>query len=137
MLGLLGENGAGKTTSINIMCGLLQPTSGTVLIGGYDITIDKSKARQMIGVCPQADILFDNMTVEEHLLFYGRLRGIPFMQEKEHCKRIIEQVGLEESKRRVSKALSGGMKRRLSIAIALVGDPLVVFLEYVTALYLH
>lgn len=133
MFGLLGQNGAGKTTSISIISGSLKPTAGTVFIGGYDITKSTSRARQLIGVCPQFDVLFDRLTVEEHLLFFARLKGVSIFEEAKHVKAIIEEVGLEEARRRYATALSGGMKRRLSIAIALIGDPPVVILDEPTS----
>eukprot|EP00878_Enallax_costatus_P039465 GHUV01045210.1.p1 GENE.GHUV01045210.1~~GHUV01045210.1.p1 ORF type:complete len:134 (-),score=17.08 GHUV01045210.1:35-436(-) len=74
--GLLGPNGAGKSTSINMMVGLLEPTAGTALIGGYDITKHMDAIYSLMGVCPQHDLLWETLTGREHLLFYGRLKGL-------------------------------------------------------------
>lgn len=82
-----------------------------------------------IGVCPQHDILWDDLTIEEHLLFFARLRGIPISQEKQVVKKAIEDVSLTPFTNRLSKGLSGGEKRRLSIAISLIGDVPLVFLD--------
>lgn len=127
--GLLGPNGAGKTTLISILSGMVRPTSGSATVGGFDIGEDLAGVQGLIGVCPQFDILWDDLTVVEHLLFYSRLKGLPKYKEAEHVEAIIKQAGLEGERRRLSKDLSGGQKRRLSIAIALTGKPLVVFLD--------
>lgn len=82
-----------------------------------------------ISICPQHDILWDDLTVEEHLLFYARLKGVPADVERENVLKAMDGVSLRQFSGRLSKGLSGGEKRRLSIAIALVGDPKVVFLD--------
>ncbi|CAG8709936.1 14386_t:CDS:2, partial [Cetraspora pellucida] len=129
IFGLLGPNGAGKTTLISILTGLYPPTSGSTLINNYDIYTNMREVYMSIGVCPQHDILWDDLTVGEHLLFYARLKGIPVNQEHVAILQALQQVRLEEFKNRLSKGLSGGEKRRLSIAIALIGNPAVVFLD--------
>ena len=72
---LLGHNGAGKTTTMSILVGLIPPSSGSAIINGYDIATELSGARQSLGLCPQFDILFDQLTVEEHIYFFSRLKG--------------------------------------------------------------
>ncbi|CAG8563001.1 1690_t:CDS:2 [Ambispora leptoticha] len=129
IFGLLGPNGAGKTTLISILTGLYPPTSGSASLNNYDIREDMDKVYMSMGVCPQHDILWDDLTVEEHLLFYARLKGIPAKDEPEVVKTALQQVRLEPFAGRLSKGLSGGEKRRLSIAIALIGNPAVVFLD--------
>ena len=131
VFGLLGPNGAGKSTLIHMVTGLYPPTSGTVYVAGYDITTQLDQVYLNIGVCPQHDILWDDLTCEEHLLFYARLRGVPASQELETCRRALEEVKLTKYTNKVSKGLSGGEKRRLSIAISLLGDdvPLVLLDE--------
>jgi len=127
--GLLGENGAGKTTSISIVTGLITPTSGTATVVGHDIRTDISQVHMNIGVCPQFSVLWDDLTVHEHLLFYARLKGIPANIEQVHVAHSIQQYGLDIQKHRKAKELSGGMQRRLSVAIALVGHSQIVFLD--------
>ncbi|KAL7979133.1 hypothetical protein Chor_015157 [Crotalus horridus] len=113
---LLGHNGAGKTTTLSMLTGLYPPTSGQAYINGYEISQDMVLIRKSLGLCPQHDVLFDHMTVEEHLYFYS---GVNFGREITH---ILHILNLQEKRRTLSKALSGGMKRKLSIAIALIGD---------------
>ena len=98
-------------------------------MAGWDINTQMPEVYKNIGVCPQHDILWDDLTVEEHLYFYARLKGANALEEKDTVERAIAGVGLTNFKTRLSKGLSGGEKRRLSIAIALVRDPKVVFLD--------
>jgi ABC-type multidrug transport system ATPase subunit len=128
VFGLLGPNGAGKTTLISILTGLYDATAGEANISGFDIHKERDQVYRVIGVCPQHDILWDDLTVEEHLLFYARLKGVKFRNEAKETKRLMDAVSLYPFRNRLSKGLSGGEKRRLAIAIALCGDPVVVFL---------
>ncbi|KAJ3122218.1 hypothetical protein HK098_003018 [Nowakowskiella sp. JEL0407] len=127
--GLLGPNGAGKTTLINILTGLFEPTAGQAKIGGFDIVSERDDVYRVIGVCPQHDILWDDLSVGEHLLFYSRLKGIDRKDEKRVVDEALTTVALLDYYGRLSKNLSGGERRRLCIAIALVGNPSVVFLD--------
>ncbi|CAG8754990.1 25011_t:CDS:2 [Gigaspora margarita] len=129
IFGLLGPNGAGKTTLISILTGLYPQTSGFATIENFDILTHMQDVYMSIGVCPQHDILWDDLTVGEHLLFYARLKGIPAEQEHAITLQALQQVRLEAFRNRLSKGLSGGEKRRLSIAISLIGNPAVVFLD--------
>ncbi|OUM61278.1 hypothetical protein PIROE2DRAFT_20970 [Piromyces sp. E2] len=129
VFGLLGPNGAGKTTLINSLIGVYTPTSGYARLAGFNIETDMDQVYKRIGICPQHDILWNDLTVEEHLLFYARLKGISKNEEKDSVLQSLESVGLEEKKSTKVKGLSGGEKRRLSIAIALVGDPKLIFLD--------
>lgn len=129
IFGLLGPNGAGKTTLISILTGLYSPTSGKALISGFDVRTQMDDVYRRIGICPQHDILWDDLTVEEHLLFYARIKGIDSDMEDEVVKKSMEKVDLWKFRNVLSKNLSGGSKRRLSIAMSLVGDPKVVFLD--------
>ncbi|KFP09539.1 ATP-binding cassette sub-family A member 3, partial [Egretta garzetta] len=122
---LLGHNGAGKTTTLSMLTGLHSPTSGQAYINGYEISQDmvlSGRARRSLGLCPQHDVLFDNMTVEEHLHFYAGLKGYPPSKCPEEISHILRILNLEDKRRSLTKALSGGMKRKLSIGIALIGD---------------
>ncbi|KAH9268391.1 hypothetical protein BASA83_009390 [Batrachochytrium salamandrivorans] len=129
VFGLLGPNGAGKTSLISILTGVYEPTQGEATLGGYDIVAESNAAFRSIGVCPQFDILWPDLTVEEHLFFYARLKGVAQEFEREAVAAAMELVKLETMGTRCSTHLSGGEKRRLSIAIALVADPRVVFLD--------
>ena len=129
ILALLGPNGAGKTTLVNCVLGLYRLTSGTAKVKGYDITTRQDQVYHHVGVCPQHEILWPDLTCEEHLLFYARLKGVEHRDEKEVVTQCLEEVELMRERRKLSKELSGGQKRRLSIAIALVARPAVVFLD--------
>lgn len=129
VFGLLGPNGAGKTSLISILTGVYNPTSGQAILGGYDSAIQSAEAFQSIGVCPQFDTLWDDLNISEHLFFYARLKGVPVKLEREAVQAALDLVDLFEHKNQLIKHLSGGQKRRVSIAIALVADPKVVFLD--------
>uniref|UniRef100_A0A8C2YFC7 ATP binding cassette subfamily A member 3 n=1 Tax=Coturnix japonica TaxID=93934 RepID=A0A8C2YFC7_COTJA len=130
---LLGHNGAGKTTTLSMLTGLYSPTSGQAYINGYEISQDMVLIRRSLGLCPQHDVLFDNMTVEEHLHFYAGLKGYPASKCPEEINHILRILNLEDKRRSLTKALSGGMKRKLSIGIALIGDSKVVMLDEPTS----
>lgn len=119
----------GKTTLINILTGLYESTHGTARIAGFDIHTENQSVYQNIGICPQFDILWDDLTPLDHLYFYARLKGVERSQENSAVNGIIQQLKMSEYKNRLAKHLSGGEKRRLSIAISLIGFPTVVFLD--------
>ncbi len=129
VLGLLGENGAGKTTTIAMLTGLYAPSSGDAFVNGSSIVSDIDTVHASIGVCPQFSILWEELTVREHLLFFARLKGVGFLDEKHHVDESLRDYGLLSVATRKAGALSGGMKRRLCVAIALVGGSRVVFLD--------
>ncbi|KAL0490100.1 abcA7 [Acrasis kona] len=124
--GLLGPNGAGKTTLLSILYGLFPPSSGTAQVAGYPLS-DIHDIHRHIGVSMQFDVLWDSLTVKEHLTFYARLKGVKNV--KSHVNELLDGVGLVHKKNVMSKSLSGGMRRRLSLGVALVGSPSVVFLD--------
>uniref|UniRef100_A0A7M4E1M5 ATP binding cassette subfamily A member 3 n=1 Tax=Crocodylus porosus TaxID=8502 RepID=A0A7M4E1M5_CROPO len=130
---LLGHNGAGKTTTLSMLTGLYPPTDGQAYISGYEISRDMVLIRKSLGLCPQHDVLFDNMTVAEHLHFYSGLKGYPPAKCPEEMDRILRILNLEDKRFCLAKALSGGMKRKLSIGIALTGDSKVVMLDEPTS----
>lgn len=127
---LLGHNGAGKTTTINMLTGLLKPTSGDANVMGASIVNQMSIVRQNIGICLQHDCLFDLLNVQEHIEFFGMLKG---SYSKENVEKTMRDVALFEKRFTPSKNLSGGMKRKLSVAIAFCGDSKVVFLDEPTS----
>uniref|UniRef100_A0A8C7ZX29 ABC transporter domain-containing protein n=1 Tax=Oryzias sinensis TaxID=183150 RepID=A0A8C7ZX29_9TELE len=129
----LGHNGAGKTTTMSILTGLFPPTSGTALINGHDIRTDMDSIRKYLGMCPQHNVLFDELTVEEHIYFYGRLKGLNPSELQTEMDQMIKDVGLLHKRKDLVKNLSGGMQRKLSVAIAFVGGSKIVILDEPTA----
>ncbi|KAF4526763.1 hypothetical protein B566_EDAN015792 [Ephemera danica] len=132
---ILGHNGAGKTSLFNILTGLTAPTSGTALIFGLDIRNpnDMASIRRMTGVCPQHDILFDLLTPREHLVFFAAVRGIPAAEVEFEVLKTLRDVDLLEKADTRAKNLSGGQKRKLSVGIAVIGDPRIIILDEPTA----
>ncbi|KAF8697368.1 hypothetical protein HU200_035961 [Digitaria exilis] len=129
--GMLGPNGAGKTSFINMMIGLLKPTYGTAYIHGMDLRTDMNEIYANIGVCPQHDLLWETLTGTEHLMFYGRMKNLTGAALTQAVEQSLKSVNLFHSgfgDKSVSK-YSGGMKRRLSVAIALIGNPKVVYMD--------
>ena len=127
----LGHNGAGKTTTMQILTGLLSPSGGEAYVYGTSVTRDMPKIRSRIGVCPQDNVLFDILTVKEHVLLFGGLRG--FEENEINVLEIVAEVGLQDKLDTDVKSLSGGQKRKLQVALSFVGDPAVVFLDEPTA----
>jgi ABC-2 type transport system ATP-binding protein len=129
VFGLLGPNGSGKTTTINCMTGLLKPTSGTVRVGGFDVRSQGREARQIMGVSPQETAVYSYLSGKENIELFGRLYSVPKSVLRSRVDYVLEKVGLmDDAGRRVGK-YSGGMKRRVSIAMALVTDPRIVLLD--------
>ncbi|GAM21696.1 hypothetical protein SAMD00019534_048710 [Acytostelium subglobosum LB1] len=127
--GLLGPNGAGKTTTISLLTGLYRPSSGFARVGGFDIATQMDYIHRIVGVCPQFDTLWEDLSCVETLLFYARLKGVPIKDELEHVHDTLRDVALYEFKDRLVKELSGGMKRRLSVAVSITGNSKIVFLD--------
>jgi ATP-binding cassette subfamily A (ABC1) protein 3 len=130
---LLGRNGAGKTTTMSILVGLFPPTSGTATINGYDIVSDLSLARNSLGLCPQFDILFDTLTIDEHLYFYAHLKGTDPAQIKSEQDKFVADLELGPKRNALAGTLSGGQKRALSVGIAFIGGSRVVILDEPTS----
>jgi ABC-type multidrug transport system ATPase subunit len=129
ILALLGPNGAGKSTLVNCALGLYKLSSGTMQINGFDITRNHDQVYRHIGVCPQHEILWPDLTPKEHLLFYCRLKGVEPSKEGDVVTQHLQDVDLLSEQNKLSKELSGGQKRRLGIAIAFVAKPAVTFLD--------
>lgn len=123
----LGHNGAGKSTTMHLLTGLYYPTSGTAWINDMDINKSMHSIRKQLGFVPQYNVLFDKMTVDEHLWFYGRLKG--GSMTRADAKKMLEDTGLTKKKNELAKNLSGGMKRKLSVAIAFAGGSKIVILD--------
>jgi ABC-type multidrug transport system ATPase subunit len=130
LFALLGPNGAGKTTTINLLTGLLPISSGDATVCGHSLVAGELPAiRRLMGVCPQFDILWGELTAEEHLRLFAALKGLPRELWATTTSELLERTKLTAAARRRSSGYSGGMKRRLSVAIALIGDPEVVYLD--------
>ncbi|CAM6105629.1 unnamed protein product [Calypogeia fissa] len=129
--GMLGPNGAGKTSTINMMIGFLTPTSGTAYIHGLDIRTDMDNIYTSMGVCPQHDLIWENLTGREHLLFYGRLKNLKGAALENAVTDSLKSVNLFNGGvwNKTAGQYSGGMKRRLSVAISLIGNPQVVYMD--------
>lgn len=130
---LLGHNGAGKTTTMSMITGMIPSTSGTAYVNGYDINKDITKVRNSLGLCPQYNIIFKELTVQEHLYFFGKLKGLSGNEIQAEINRYIELLDLVPKTNTQAAKLSGGMKRRLCIGIALCGKSKVVLLDEPTA----
>ena len=130
---LLGHNGAGKTTLVNMLTGMFTPTDGTASVNGYDIRTDIFGVRKSLGLCPQFNILFPNLTIEEHLRFFAGMKGTPSNKIQEEVDSTLKILRFEEYRNNLPDELSGGWKRRLSVAIAVIGDSEVVILDEPTS----
>lgn len=128
IFGLLGPNGAGKTTTIHMLCGLLRPDAGAITIAGQSDPT-RSDVRARIGIAPQSLSLYDQLTAEENLRFFGRLYGLGGAALQQRIERALEFVELADRRRSRVRTFSGGMKRRLNLACALVHDPRVILLD--------
>ena len=129
IFGLLGPNGAGKSTTINILSGLLVPTSGSATVMGFDVQREPGKVKERIGVCPQEPAFFSYLTGRENVELMGNLQDMPKAELRERTDWLLDRVGLGESSGRRAGKYSGGMVRRTSLAMALVHDPEVAFLD--------
>lgn len=127
--GFLGANGAGKSTTMNILTGCLSATDGKVSIGGYDIFEEPEKAKKLIGYLPEQPPLYMNETPEEYLKFVGEAKGIKGEELKLQVAEVLEKTGLTQMKDRLIQALSKGYKQRVGIAQALIGNPRVIILD--------
>ncbi len=127
--GFLGPNGAGKSTTVLMLTTLLPPTSGTAIVGGFDIVRESPKVRATIGAALQEAALDAILTGREHLNLQATLQGIPSAQRRERTQALLERVGLEEAADRRGGGYSGGMKRRLDLAMALVHEPRILYLD--------
>jgi len=124
IFGFLGPNGAGKTTSIRIMCGLLKPSSGTVHIQGKKIDDGRShEVRSRVGICPQENILWSKLTCFEQLVFSARMYNVSGKAAKTRALELLERMGLESKQNKLAATLSGGMKRRMNVILAMMHDP--------------
>ena len=123
------HNGAGKTTTMHLLTGLYSPTRGTAKINGFDLNTDIEEIRKSLGFVPQYNVLFEDMNVINHLWFYARLKGLSIQDTKIEMEKLIVDTGLQKKRFEIAKTLSGGMQRKLSVAIAFVGGSKTVILD--------
>ena len=129
IFGLLGPNGAGKSTTINILSGILEPTSGRATVLGFDVQSESAEVKERIGVCPQEPAFFPYLTGRENVELIGDLHLMSGKELKERTDYLLDAVGLGEASSRRTGKYSGGMVRRASLAMALVHDPEIAFLD--------
>ena len=129
IFGLLGPNGAGKTTTIRMLSTILAPDAGDVRIGGHSVIHERDEVRKRIGVCPQELALYPELSAFDNLVFFGRMTGLSGRAAKARAWAVLAEVGLEDRGGETVKKYSGGMKRRVNIAIALMNRPELLFLD--------
>ncbi|UBF28865.1 heme ABC exporter ATP-binding protein CcmA [Kovacikia minuta CCNUW1] len=129
MFGLLGPNGAGKSTTIRMLTTLTQPSQGQIQVAGYNVVSQRFQVKQQIGVVLQQTSVDNDLTVWENMEFHGRLHHIPQSQRQQNIDRWLDYVELSDRRDAAVKTLSGGMKRRLQIARALLHQPKILFLD--------
>ncbi|CAM9287272.1 unnamed protein product [Phaeothamnion confervicola] len=130
---LLGHNGAGKTTTMNMLSGMIPVSSGEAIVNGRDVRTQMKAIRSEMGVCPQHDILYADLTVREHLRLFAVVKGVAGRDVEDEVERMIRTVGLTEKRDERTKGLSGGQKRKLSVGIAFIGGSRVVILDEPTS----
>jgi ABC-2 type transport system ATP-binding protein len=133
IFGLLGPNGAGKTTTIRILSTVLEPNQGDVTIGGYSIRNNSEEVRSLIGVCPQELALYVDLSALDNMVFFGRMAGMNSAEARSQAMAHLELMGLAERAKGKIDKFSGGMKRRVNLAVALMGHPELLFLDEPTA----
>ncbi|TFH29697.1 MAG: ATP-binding cassette domain-containing protein [Promethearchaeota archaeon] len=132
LFGLLGPNGAGKTTLVRMITSTLKPTEGEIYIQERSMITEKAEIVRHIGVCPQENIIFDELSAEENVIFVAQMHGLPLVEAKTKTKVLLDTLGIGQKRQKVKK-FSGGMKRRLSLAMSLVHEPEILFLDEPTA----
>lgn len=133
IFGFLGPNGAGKSTTIRMLCGLLKPTSGRAVVAGYELQTQSDKIKQNIGYMSQKFSLYDDLTVEENINFYGGIYGLQNNELAERKSWILKMAGLVGKEKRLTRELAGGWKQRLALGCAILHNPQIIFLDEPTA----
>lgn len=129
IVGFLGPNGAGKSTTMNMITGFIEPTSGRIIVDGYDISKKPRKAKKQIGYMPEGVPLYSDLTVKEFVTYMAELKGVPKKEKKDKVQKAIEETGLQDVQNKLTRNLSRGYKQRVSMAGALVSNPKVIILD--------
>ncbi len=129
IFGFLGANGAGKSTAMRMLCGLLSPTSGEATVGGYDIFSETEKVKRSIGYMSQKFSLYEDLTIGENIEFYGGIYGLSKLQIKEKTEQLLEKFQLTEKRKSLISSLPLGWKQKLAFSVAIVHNPEIVFLD--------
>lgn len=129
IFGFLGANGAGKTTAMKMLTGLMRPTSGRAEVAGFDVYRHPEQIKQRIGYMSQRFSLYEDLTVRENIEFYGGIYGLGFKQLRQKIKSLVAELGLQEVERQLVKALPLGWRQRLAFSIAIIHEPQLVFLD--------
>jgi ABC-type multidrug transport system, ATPase component len=129
VFGLLGPNGAGKTTTIKMLCGLIKADAGEIVYDGLSMASDYDRIKSMIGLCPQDIVIWEYLTCLEQLKFVGMSYGLSSQKAVKSSEYLLDTLGLLDKKNKLASTLSGGMQRRLNIALALVHDPKIIILD--------
>ena len=129
IVGFLGPNGAGKSTTMNMITGFIEPTSGRIIVDGYDISKKPRKAKRQIGYMPEGVPLYSDLTVKEFVTYMAELKGVPKKEKKDKVQKAIEETGLQDVQNKLTRNLSRGYKQRVSMAGALVSNPKVIILD--------
>jgi ABC-2 type transport system ATP-binding protein len=133
IFGFLGPNGAGKSTTIRMLCGLLTPTSGSARVNGLDVATEPEEIRRNIGYMSQKFSLYDDLTVEENIDFFGGIYGVPRARRPERKDYVLRMANILEQRKALTRTLAGGWKQRLALGCALLHDPPVLFLDEPTS----
>jgi ABC-2 type transport system ATP-binding protein len=133
IFGFIGANGAGKTTTIRMLCGILSPTSGDAIVGGYSIMKDAGKVKNRIGYMSQRFSLYNDLTVGENINFFGGVYNLPEIKLKERKKWVLSIANLEGKEKLLTASLPGGIKQRLALGTAVIHQPEIVFLDEPTS----
>lgn len=133
IFGFLGPNGAGKSTTIRILCGLLAPSEGRAVVGGFDVATEPEQVKHSIGYMSQKFSLYDDLTVEENIEFFAGIYGVPRSERGARTEHAVRMAGLEERRSTLTRLLAGGWKQRLALGCATLHDPPILFLDEPTS----
>ena len=133
IFGFLGPNGAGKSTTIRVLCGLMAPTSGRAVVGGFDVSVHPEEVKQRIGYMSQKFSLYDDMTVKENIEFFAGVYGVPAEKFPARLEFVLKMAELEDKQDTLTRLLSGGWKQRLALGCAILHEPPILFLDEPTS----
>ncbi len=133
IFGFLGPNGAGKSTTIKMLCGLLMPSSGSGIVGGYDIARQSEGIKKSIGYMSQKFSLYDDLTIEENIDFFSGIYGVSGRKRQERKEWVLDMAGLQDKRKSLTRILPGGFKQRLALGCAIIHEPPIIFLDEPTS----